>query len=132
MIEYLDSEYELVAQCRELLAPGGLALISFANRAAPVRMMERWVRGPVERMRRRRSIARGLDTAALPRMRQHHEREARNAFAEAGLDVLDVSYYGMLTAMYKWWPVPRRPRLLNNLFLMVGVAPDPCSFSAVR
>ena len=84
VIEYLDDDVLFLSQCQEMLAPGGHALVSFANAASPRRRVERLLgaRGPFR------------GTIVEVQRRQHDLEQVRSLAHESALDMESVAYFG--------------------------------------
>jgi 2-polyprenyl-3-methyl-5-hydroxy-6-metoxy-1,4-benzoquinol methylase len=109
IIEYLPDNDLFAKQCRRLLAPGGIALVSFANERSVYRRIER----------RLRPIAPAHSSYMTVQERQHDETEARQVFRGAGLATEAVHYFGLPRPLYGAWHSARRPPWLATLFLLV-------------
>lgn len=114
VIEYVEDDREMVAQCRRLLSSRGVLLMSFANRHSLLRRLER--RGV-----RRRWVPTTVFTAAR---RHHSQDEARHLFEDQHLRVTDVTYFAMRAPIYRLWRSSRRPRWLASLFLVAAALGD--------
>ncbi len=110
VIEYMHDQERFISQCRQLLRPGGIALVSFANAQSVVRRAER-------RLRHTR-----LYRGSILEVQQHRQRErdARRLFEAAGLGVVGVSYFSMPAPVYGIWRSNRRPPWLATMFLLAG------------
>lgn len=84
VIEYIREDAVFLQQCRELLAPGGSALVSFANASSLYRRYERALgpRGPL----------RGQIIEV--QQRQHSRRDVETLARAAGLDLIETVYFG--------------------------------------
>jgi SAM-dependent methyltransferase len=112
VIEYMSDDLAFARQCRGLLAPRGICLISFANGRSAYRAMERRLaRTPL-----------GRGSYLTVQRRQYDVSRARRLFARVGLHASSVHYFGMPGWGYRLWPAPARPPWLATLFLMVLTA----------
>jgi 2-polyprenyl-3-methyl-5-hydroxy-6-metoxy-1,4-benzoquinol methylase len=120
LIEFVRDAQSLIDQCRRMLAPGGIALLSFANKASVLRMPER------ARKRWRdleQALTRTSSLAATQHL--HEEEEARDLFRNSGLQVVGVDYFALPHWAYPMWRSPKRPSRLATLFLLAGRALTP-------
>jgi 2-polyprenyl-3-methyl-5-hydroxy-6-metoxy-1,4-benzoquinol methylase len=85
VIEYLNDDRLFLEQCRELVAPGGSALVSFANASSLYRRYERAI-GP-------RGPQRGKIIEV--QQRQHSEHDVEALARNVGLDIANVLYFGV-------------------------------------
>jgi len=113
VIEYIDDDITFAAQCRRLLSPGGIALVSFANRGSAYRRLERMLR----------SVGWWLRSDRAVRRHQHGEAAARELFASVGLRTRNVEYFAMPPVAYRVSRTARRPRWMATLFLITLEAP---------
>jgi hypothetical protein len=99
-----------VEMCRNLLRPGGVALISFANSRSAVRVAER-------RLRNTR-----LYRGSILDVQQHQQDEAgaRRLLEHAGFAIAGVDHFSMPAAVYRVWRLPRRPSWLATMFLVAA------------
>ncbi len=107
VIEYVEDDTEFAAQCRRLLAPGGTALVSFANRRSLYRRLGRLLRAAGIR-RPKHDVWR----------REHAVETARERFAAAGMQTRALTYFGLPPAAYRLLRTPRRPPWLASLYLL--------------
>jgi 2-polyprenyl-3-methyl-5-hydroxy-6-metoxy-1,4-benzoquinol methylase len=114
VIEYVDDDTQFIEQCRELLAPGGIMLVSFANRSAIRRFPERWIRFS-------RSA---VGSAQSGRKHWHSLADARRLFAATRLNVVGEQYFALPPLAYPVWRSSRRPNLLCTLFLVAAQRPE--------
>jgi 2-polyprenyl-3-methyl-5-hydroxy-6-metoxy-1,4-benzoquinol methylase len=86
VIEYLEDDARFLSQCREILAPGGRALVSFANAASARRRAERLVgaRGPLR------------GTIVEVQRHQHDVGQVRRLAEQSLLSIEDIAYFGFL------------------------------------
>ncbi len=120
VIEYLDDERAFAGQIATLLAPGGTALVSFANRQSLYRRAESL-------------LPPRLQASYLSvQLHQHDRDEAAGLLEAVGLRVQHVCYFGMPNLVRRAWRSSRRrPPWLATLMLVravlppSGVASDP-------
>jgi 2-polyprenyl-3-methyl-5-hydroxy-6-metoxy-1,4-benzoquinol methylase len=108
VIEYLSDDRLFLEQCRELTAPGGSALVSFANASSLYRRYERAV-GP-------RGPQRGKIIEVQQRQHSQHDVEALGR--RVGLDVANALYFGIPLRRPLGRFVRRRPPWLATLLLV--------------
>lgn len=108
VVEYITDVQKFATQCRVLLAPKGVGLVSFANSRSIYRAAER-------------RLAR-IAPSAIPYMtvqtHQHDAIRARRLFEGVGLQVVSLQYFGMPSWLYPMWRSSRRPPWLATLFLL--------------
>jgi 2-polyprenyl-3-methyl-5-hydroxy-6-metoxy-1,4-benzoquinol methylase len=116
VIEYISDDTAFAMQCRRLLSPRGIALISFANGRSIYRA--------VERQLTRTSILKS--SYMTVQHKQYSVDGASKLFNQAELYTKSVYYFGMPAWLYRIWRSPGRPPWLATLFLLVlGGSPMP-------
>jgi SAM-dependent methyltransferase len=112
VIEYLDDERAFANQVATLLAPGGIALVSFPNRNSLYR-------------RAQSLLPSRLQAPYLSvQHRQHDRRAAASLLEAAGLSVQEVRYFGIPDPLRGVWRSShRRPPWLANLILVRALLP---------
>ncbi len=108
VIEYIERDLSLLAQCREMLVPGGTLIASFANARSLYWRLEK----PLQRTRL--YDGRG----ARYQVHQHSEREVRRYAEGVGFEIEEVEYFSMPLQRYVPTWVTSRPRLLATLFVV--------------
>ena len=109
VIEYLADDHVFIEQCHRLLAPGGTALVSFANKHSLYRAAARQVS----------RLAHRPASYLTVQQRQHDESTARLLCQRAGFAVESVYYFGLPTPLYRVPHPNKRPVWLATLFLLV-------------
>jgi 2-polyprenyl-3-methyl-5-hydroxy-6-metoxy-1,4-benzoquinol methylase len=86
VIEYLEDDGLFLSQCHEMLAPGGRALVSFANAASARRRVERVLgaRGPLR------------GTIVEVQRHSHDIEQVRRLAAASRLSIDDITYFGFV------------------------------------
>jgi ubiquinone/menaquinone biosynthesis C-methylase UbiE len=90
LVEYLDDDLAAVKELARVVKPGGRVFVSIPNRWSPVRCWDRWVLGPLIRVRRflrRRTAASGV------RHREHSVSSYGQILEAAGLAPTAVVAY---------------------------------------
>jgi SAM-dependent methyltransferase len=108
VVEYLDNEVLFFSQCYEMLAPGGRALVSFANAASPRRRAERMfgARGPFR------------GTIVEVQRRQHGIEQILSLARGSGLDVENIAYFGSSFSAFARRAIGRKGDWLAPLMLV--------------
>ncbi|GAC1438994.1 MAG: hypothetical protein NVSMB51_16070 [Solirubrobacteraceae bacterium] len=109
VIEYIEEDQRFLAHCERLLAPGGVALISFPNRASLYRRLE-------VRLRRTAVLR---HSCMRVQAHQYTAEEVRAKTDAVGLETLESVFFTLPIHRYIHKLVRGRPRWLATLFVAV-------------
>lgn len=109
-IEYVEDDFAVLDQCREMLAVGGVLIATFPNSKSVYRRLERRLRGPLGR----------AGSYLSEQLHAYDTDEIAAALGVRGLEVREARYFALplqrvLGAAIRW-----RPRWLATMFVVAA------------
>ena len=110
VIEYVEDDFAVIDQCREMLAVGGVLIASFPNRRSVYRRLERRLRQPLGRAGSYLSV----------HLHTYDTDEIAAALTARGLEVRETRYFALPLQRVLGAAIRSRPRWLATMFVVAA------------